>query len=110
MALVDYRLLVYVRLWDLLLDSATIEQEFYEQNRIRMDDQTNRLVLVRGFDDPASFPKLAITLGPGSDSGHPAKYQAGYDGGTAVDVQQQYIVKLTFESPHELLTASPLIA
>lgn len=111
MALTDYRLLVYVRLWDLLLASDTIADEFYEQNRIRLDDNTNRFTLVRDFDDPASFPKLWIFPGPnGSDSGHSARYQAGYDGGAMVDASQQYTVKLTFENADDFLTASPLIA
>lgn len=110
MALVDYRLLVYVRLWDLLLASPTVEEEFYEQNRIRIDAGDGTMEYVKHFDDPSAFPKIALYMGSGTDSGHPAKYGAGYDGGAMVGVTQEYTVKLTFERSDDLLTASPLIA
>lgn len=110
MALTDYRLLVYVRLWDLLLDSDTISEEFYEQNRLKLNTDDGTFLLVREFDDPAAYPKIGIYFGNGNDGGHPGKYGAGYDGGAMVDVQQQYIVRLTFERPDDLVFASPLIA
>jgi hypothetical protein len=108
-ALVDYRLLVYVRLWDLLLASGTNTAALKPLNRVRFDTSKGANKLVQVKSDPASFPKARIDLGSGTDEGWPERYAAGYDVGVIVPVTQDYIVTLTFDKP-EILIASPLIA